>query len=351
MEGDDYLLKLGEYTKSEINKSISNTTIKTNILKSIVSKKKIRFEHEGFSLDLSYITKNIIAMGFPAKDFESLYRNNVQDVVRFFEKRHKGHYKVYNLCSEREYPLDTFEKQERYAFNDHEAPPLDLILPFCKDVDEWLNENPKNVVAIHCKAGKGRTGTLIICYLLYAKIINKAEDAMKYFGMMRTLDGRGVTIPSQMRYIYYFDNLIKNPREINPPKCILTKIKIITVPHMGSNACTPYFEIYCGKNIFDWRKDNKLISYKSNLAGLEFPVKIEILGDVKIELFNKKTMGNDNMLKIMFNTNFIPNDGLFVVKKSMIDYATKDKQHKLFDRQMKVELHYIINDDATSDLI
>jgi hypothetical protein len=40
-------------------------------------------------------------------------------------------------------------------------PQLDMILPFCESVDRYLHQDPRNVVAVHCKAGKGRTGMLV----------------------------------------------------------------------------------------------------------------------------------------------------------------------------------------------
>lgn len=339
--------------KISLTISKSNSFLKTNMIKSIVSKEKCRFEYEDFSLDLTYVTERIIAMGFPSDDLDQIYRNSVVDVKRFFTKRHTKKYKVYNLCSEREYQENTFENQGYYPFDDHEAPSLKMILPFCIDVDEWLKADPDNVVAIHCKAGKGRTGTMICCYLLFSNFLNSADDAIKLYGRMRTTNGQGVTIPSQLRYIYYFQEILKihsgknlNNFCIQSPFVFITKIKIFTIPiyHvLGSRKCTPHYIIENQNSVYNYKKlcPKGLKSFK-NEAYAEFNVNnFPVLGDVKITFYHKNTIGKEKMFSFWFHTYLIPKDGIWQIKKSMIDLAFKDKNNKLFDPNFKVEVQYI----------
>ena len=65
-----------------------------NVVRGWVSLKKKRYQESGFDLDLTYITPRIIAMGYPSTGFEGVYRNPMPEVQRFFEAKHKGHFKV-----------------------------------------------------------------------------------------------------------------------------------------------------------------------------------------------------------------------------------------------------------------
>jgi len=204
----------------------------TSFLRHKVSKNKRRFTEDGFDLDLSYITDRIVAMGFPASSHEKWIRNPLPEVYKFFEKRHQDHYKLYNLCAERNYDANKFHQRvARYPFFDHNAPPIKLIQECLLDVEQWLNADENNMVGINCKAGKGRTGLIICCYLLHSGLCANTDDALRYYGERRTKDGKGVTIASQIRYIQYYERILKELNSIIPlpPKVILTKL-IITPP-------------------------------------------------------------------------------------------------------------------------
>jgi hypothetical protein len=41
---------------------------------------------------------------------------------------------------------------------DHDVPPLYILILFCEKATAWLNQDGENLVAVHCRGGKGRTG-------------------------------------------------------------------------------------------------------------------------------------------------------------------------------------------------
>lgn len=52
-----------------------------------------------------------------------ILRNPRSEIKRFLEEKHKDHYKVYNLCSEREYdPRSLGGEYARFPFDDHQVP-------------------------------------------------------------------------------------------------------------------------------------------------------------------------------------------------------------------------------------
>lgn len=52
------------------------------------------------------------------------------------------------------------------------------------------------VVAVHCKAGKGRTGLIICCFMLLTGVFDNVEDCLRHYDLTRTTDGKALTIQS-----------------------------------------------------------------------------------------------------------------------------------------------------------
>lgn len=209
----------------------------TAALRRLVSADRRRYQQDGYDLDLTYVHAKIIAMSWPSSQAESIYRNNIDTVAAFLDDKHKDHYRVYNLCSERAYDESKFHNQcVRYRIDDHSPPELLVMKTFAEDVHSFIQANPRlNVAVIHCKGGKGRTGTMVCTYLIYSGIKKSADDALSHFGVIRTSDDaknfQGVESPSQDRYIRYFERLLRLPGQVPPKRCVqFTTVILHDVP-------------------------------------------------------------------------------------------------------------------------
>ncbi|CAN6234044.1 unnamed protein product [Urochloa humidicola] len=232
----------GSLTKGIVDSSKNAVKAVQVKARHMVSQNKRRYQEGGFDLDMTYITENIIAMGFPAGDlssglfgyFEGFYRNHMEEVIRFFEMHHKGKYKVYNLCSERLYDASLFEgKVACFPFDDHNCPPIQLVISFCHSAYSWLKEDIENVVVVHCKAGKARTGLMISSLLLFLKFFPTAEESIEYYNQKRCVDGKGLILPSQIRYVKYFERILTyfNGENQPPRRCMLRGFRLHRCPY------------------------------------------------------------------------------------------------------------------------
>ena len=93
---------------------------------------------------------------------------------RYYAEQH-AHYMVYNL-SGRTYNYQKFHNQVfDFPFPDHFPPTLTQLFKLCVTLDSWLNADPSHVAVVHCLAGKGRTGTVLAAYMLFAGLHQTAE--------------------------------------------------------------------------------------------------------------------------------------------------------------------------------
>lgn len=284
----------------------------TNPLKTMVSKRRKRYTQDGFNLDLSYIQENLIAMGFPAEKLEGVYRNHIDDVVKFLESKHKDHYKIYNLCSERSYDANKFQQRvATYPFDDHNPPRIQDIRPFCDDVHTWLTADRRNVAAVHCKAGKGRTGVMVCCYMLHSRQFHSANEALSFYGQKRTTDRKGVTIPSQRRYVDYYATLVQENLDYHQVTLCIRDVYLEPVPTHLSNGQGNIQLVISHKQE---EGTNKVFSSPpqevkrgASRIVINLGDGVIVQGDVKLEFFNKPKMmmRKEKMFHFWFNTFFV----------------------------------------------
>jgi len=146
---------------------------------------------------------------------EAACRNPRSEVVRFLQQRHNNAYRVYNLCEEKSHMNNGFPADvcALYPCADHCPPTLPMLADFCRDVEQWLRRHEDNVAVVHCKAGKGRTGTMICALLVYAGAFPSAYDALVWFEGKRGGDRSGVTIPHQIRWIAMLERWLRHRDE------------------------------------------------------------------------------------------------------------------------------------------
>ena len=84
----------------------------------------------------------MIACGFPAQGFESLYRNRKSDIVSFLNENHGKMVKIYNLCAETKYQYSQESvgnfSISKFPFLDHNVTNLHRVFTFCMDAALFL---------------------------------------------------------------------------------------------------------------------------------------------------------------------------------------------------------------------
>eukprot|EP01105_Mastigella_eilhardi_P006521 TRINITY_DN18064_c0_g1_i1.p1 TRINITY_DN18064_c0_g1~~TRINITY_DN18064_c0_g1_i1.p1 ORF type:complete len:655 (+),score=126.28 TRINITY_DN18064_c0_g1_i1:131-2095(+) len=272
-------------------------------LRSMVSRDRVRYKEGGFNLDLSYITDNILAMSFPAQGLTSVWRNHIEEVERFLQTNHPNNFKIWNL-TETPYDYKGFtNKVLDYPFPDHHAPSLTMLFAIVNSIDMWLG-CPEHVAVIHCKGGKGRTGLVVVCYLLFACIFSDITMAAKHFAEKRSSTSKGVTQPSQIRYLEYFSSIVAGDLKITPHPMRLQSIRFGPIP----KETQMYFEVYdhtANRMLFSSLTEKPYTIFPNDEDFIDCSVKVDVVDDVLIRFFT--TTNQKESFHVIINTFFVPN--------------------------------------------
>ncbi|RAL17711.1 putative phosphatidylinositol-3,4,5-trisphosphate 3-phosphatase [Aspergillus homomorphus CBS 101889] len=181
-----------------------------------------RQQHPEAGLDLCYVTDNLIATSGPSSNYpQRAYRNPLDALVHFLDSKHGSDWCIWEFRAEGTgYPdSEVYGRIHHYPWPDHHPPPFALLpaitgsmrnyihrLDDPESANKLTSNKPDRVAVVHCKAGKGRSGTVACSYLISQEGW-KAEDALQRFTerRMRVGFGAGVSIPSQLRWVGYVD--------------------------------------------------------------------------------------------------------------------------------------------------
>ncbi|GCF00316.1 telomerase protein component 1 [Zygosaccharomyces mellis] len=221
----------------------------TNLLKSIYATPlNVHKNKSGLTLDLSYITDQIIVCSYPVTRYPKLmYRNSLEDLVTFLNTQHgPKNWKIYNFKIERgrsdyqdEELMHVVRAQEtrylscdfddstltaelgqflnRVGWMDHSPPPFLLLQNIIDDIHCQLLKSGSSVVVLHCKMGKGRSGTICIAYLMkyLESPLSESRDTFMN-GRFKPGVSRGVTIFSQLRCLRYHEMFLYYEPDLRP---------------------------------------------------------------------------------------------------------------------------------------
>lgn len=191
-------------------------------------------------------------MAFPAEGIETVIRNKLTDVSNLLDLYHKDHYCILN-ASNRKYDFTKFKGEViSVAWPNHYPCPFTQFTEIVVRALEYLSLNDKNVIVVHCLAGKGRTGSIISAILYASGNFSNVKEANVYYGMKRNVK---VTYASQLRYLEYFEKLYRQGKQ-----CLSFKPRIIDKITFSSKRFEFYYNNILSVKVIDFEHGEILLS-------------------------------------------------------------------------------------------
>uniref|UniRef100_A0A3Q1IQ34 Uncharacterized protein n=1 Tax=Anabas testudineus TaxID=64144 RepID=A0A3Q1IQ34_ANATE len=284
---------------------------------------------ESYEVDLVYITERIISVSFPACAEEHSYATNLKEVTSMLRSKHGENYLMLNLS---EWRSDLSKLNHKFGWPDHHAPALDKICSMCKAIDTWLNGEQHNVVVLHNKGNRGRTGVVVAAYMHYSNISASADQALDRFAMRRFYEDKALPVgqPSQRRYVQYFNGLLSGHIKINNKPLFLHHVIMHGIPNFESKGgCRPFLKIYQAMQPFMFQGDSNTSICITIEPGLL------LKGDILLKCYHKRYRNptRDVVFRVQFHTCAIHDLGV-VFGKNELDETFKDER---FPEYGKVE--------------
>ncbi|XP_051986499.1 putative tyrosine-protein phosphatase auxilin isoform X3 [Xyrauchen texanus] len=302
-------------------------------------------------LDIAYITSRIIVMSYPAEVVEMGYRNHTEDIRSFLDTRHADHYTVFNL-SQRNYRGAKFSNRvSECNWASRQAPSLHNLFAVCKNMYNWLKQNPKNVCVITCSDGRAPSGVLVCAMFCFCHLFANPVPAMQLLSAKRP--GSGLW-PSHRRYIGYVCSMVSEKPTVPHSKPIVIKaVTMSPVPCFNKqrSGCRPFCDVLIGETkIFSTAQEyERMREHRIQEGKVVFPVGVSVQGDVVISVYHMRShalqakVTNTQIFQIQFHTGFIaPCTTVLKFLKTELDACdSPEKYPQLFQVLLDIEVESI----------
>lgn len=104
-------------------------------------------------------------------------------------------------------------ENSQFPIPDMRAPTLKQATKICKTIDRLILKGGK--VAVHCKAGMGRTGTVLCAYLIW-----QGKDAISALELARNIEPRWVQSEVQVAFLEAFEREVQQASGKTEVDCI-----------------------------------------------------------------------------------------------------------------------------------
>ncbi|XP_067846486.1 auxilin isoform X2 [Heptranchias perlo] len=302
-------------------------------------------------LNISYITSRIIVISYPAEGVELSFKNQIDDVRSFLDSRHLDHYTIFNL-SQKSYRSAKFHNRiSECSWPARQAPSLHNLYAVCKNIHHWLQQNPKNVCAVHCVDGCPASAILVCAMFCFCHLFSCPVPAIQLLNIKKP---GPVLWPSHRRYIGYICEMVSDKPTL--PHCKPLIIKTVTVSpvpcfNKQRNGCRPFFEVFIGETkIFTTAQDyDKMREHRIQEGKVFASLGVSAHGDVIVAAFHmRSTIGgrlqakltNTQIFQIQVHTGFIaPGTSILKFTKPELDACdSPEKYPPLFHVILEVEV-------------
>lgn len=286
----------------------------------------IKISQPCHGVDMFYVLPNVLVGSYPSEQTSMgkiKGEGSLRKILEFLSETYKKSL-VINLVAEQK----TYKIDEKFSsavsckwvhWIDHHPLALSDFVNLIYSIVKFLQVK-SHAVFIHCKHGKGRTGTLVCALITYLYGVS-LDDAFEIFVQRRAIYEVGVKIESQIRLLHYWNDILENQKV----KLAYTQIKDETTAwFLRKMQLKKASGIQKGKK-FNLRIAN--IHEKTKESGLQF----ESLGEIKVgQEYFCRHMVMENVSIVLEHRKFI--------SKSFVTFSVNNAMESVYLKKAGTKL-------------